>query len=196
MDKLCNVDAWLSEIHDITVQLHLPGPDDQVLYDMDIVDYAILQKSKEDWMQEAMLKPKLDVYRNIKDDINSTSLVDSNLNRYKRSLLAKLICGILPLEVETARYDTPVPPREERYCRVCVKNLPENESHFIFDCEKLQEIRSNFYAENIEDIVDFMMKEDNEKIKCLLSPAMIKAFAKLVEKLFAQRRAILYQKNI
>ena len=84
--------------------LQLPGPHCHVEYDMDNVQQAIRRTSKDKWWTEACAKPKLRSYVQFKDQANPTKLTTSNLPRYHRSLLAKLSCGILPLEIETRRF--------------------------------------------------------------------------------------------
>ena len=48
----------------------------------------------------------------------------------KRSMLAKLRTGILPLKIETRRYR--YTPEHQRICVKCDLNVIEHEKHFIF----------------------------------------------------------------
>ena len=70
-------------------------------------------------------------YAHIEDRIEPEKYLAMNLNKYKRSLLCQLRCGILPLEIEVAHYHKI--PRRERICKLC-KGVPETELHFLFDC--------------------------------------------------------------
>lgn len=65
-----------------------------------------------------------------KDRIEPEKYLTMNLNRYKRSLLCQLRCGILALEIEVAHYHKI--PRRDRICKLC-KDVPETELHFLFD---------------------------------------------------------------
>ncbi len=51
-------------------------------------------------------------------------------------------CGILPLEIETGRWQNK--PVEERICKVCESDEVENEFHFIFSCTLYNNIRATF----------------------------------------------------
>ena len=62
---------------------------------------------------------KLDTYVKIKDFTEIGTLVKANLYRSHRSLVARLLCGILPLEVETGRFAHNKVEREFRYCKLC-----------------------------------------------------------------------------
>ena len=115
----------------------------------------------------------------------------SNVKRYKRSILCKLFFGILPLEVEVGRFTNV--KLEDRTCKVC--NLPriEDESHFLFSCAALQAERSAFYVEALDDIGEFMLSDDCNKIALLLQPDYIKKFGRFVELILRKRQFILYK---
>ncbi len=70
----------------------------------------------------------------------------SNMNRTHKSLVAHLLCGILPLEVEPGRFAHKKVNREFRYCRLCEdlkieKREAEDEIHFVFTCKQLADVR-------------------------------------------------------
>ena len=70
------------------------------------------------------------------------SYVTARLSRKQRSLLAKLRSGTLPLALETGRYtQTPV---NQRLCRSCNTNAIETELHFLFECDRYNDIRTRF----------------------------------------------------
>ena len=68
------------------------------------------------------------------------TLVKSQVTRYQRSLLSQLKFGILPLKIETDRYQGI--PLNERKCRLCNSGSIEDETHFLFQCNSLNEARS------------------------------------------------------
>ena len=53
---------------------------------------------------EAFEKPKLRTYVGIRDFDAQSVLTKAGLMRHQRSLVAKLMGGILPIELETGRY--------------------------------------------------------------------------------------------
>ena len=68
------------------------------------------------------------------------SYVTTRLSWKKRSLLAKLRSGTLPLALETGRYtQTPV---NQRLCRSRNANAIETELHFLFECDRCNDIRT------------------------------------------------------
>ena len=91
------------------------------------------------WQLESERKPKLRSFIQIHDFDHIQVLVKSNVSRYQRSLLAQLKFGILPLKIETDRYQGL--PLEQRICKLCDSNAVEDELHFMFHCKALDEAR-------------------------------------------------------
>ena len=109
-------------------------------------------------------------------------------------MLAKLVSGIMPLEIETGRY-TGI-PKDERHCKVCNGNVVEDEYHFLFSCIAYQRERSQFYLNQVHNVFEnFMLSPDCEKVKWMLSKDNIKNSGLFVETLYRKRREILYKKN-
>ena len=80
----------------------------------------------------------------IRDFDDEPYLVKTNMTRRQRSLVAKLLCGILPLELETGRYQGV--DRKDRVCRVCGTGAVEDEIHFVFRCPSLTDGRRGIKA--------------------------------------------------
>ncbi len=78
------------------------------------------------------------------------SLVKANLNRSQRSLCAKLKCGVLPLAIETGRYNDT--PEEKLVRRVCDIGLIESEYHHLLVCEGVEHVREQFEQGYLSDI--------------------------------------------
>ena len=150
-EMTAGVKGWIEELRVITRLLHLPAPSLNSKYDMDNVQAAVLKLAQDRWWNEAQSKPKLATYVSFKDRDSPDTLVKSNLKRGIRSLLAKLVSGIFPLEVETGCYTST--PRDQRLCKVCNLNLVEDKCHFLFDCCAYQLERSAFYVNNVLDII-------------------------------------------
>ena len=143
--------GWVKDLTMVLSELLLPPMSAGVLYDIEVVESAIKAKSREMWCEDVSNKPKLDCCEVSKDRGNPNTPAKSNLHRFNRRLIAKLICGILPLEREIGRYTNV--KKELRFCRVC--NLPrvECEYHsYLYDCTALQLERSAFYVDHITDL--------------------------------------------
>ncbi len=189
-----NKSQWYREVCDIAKQFHLPKPTMNVKYDMDAVSAAALKLSQDLWWRAAKDKPKLRTYIDFTDVNEPRTLVKANLPRNQRSLLAKLLCGILPLEVETGRFVGK--DKKDRFCTVCRENKIEDEYHFLYKCPKLKPVRKAFYAEHIENPKEFKKLPDSVKTKTLLHSEMLKNTGVFIEKLFMARRDNLFGQNV
>ena len=183
-------------MREVTNALHLPPPSDHVIYDLEAAVSAAEALSKKQHWLGAQSKPKLDYYREVVDNTDFGTLVRANLKRRPRSLTAKLLCGILPLEVETGRFKKGVKvDRDQRFCKVCNGGKAETEYHFLFSCDKLKEERSQAYLDCVSDFQYFILLQDSEKVKYLLDPSRVKGFRNMVEKLYDKRRSCLFNPN-
>ena len=68
--------------------------------------------------------------------------VTADLRRRQRSLLAKLRSGTLPLAIEIGRYTRSLV--DERLCRSCDSNAIETEFHFLFECNRYNDLKERF----------------------------------------------------
>ncbi len=78
---------------------------------------------------------------------------------------------------------------EDRHCRICNLGMVKSVFHFLFTCAALQDVRSAFYVIHIEDIEEFMLMNDAEKVYFLCDRVRIRKVATL----FRKRRSILYK---
>ena len=184
---------WLGEIAKVAQILHLPPPMEGIQYDLEAVQSAALQHSRDNWWREAEYKPKLRMYRQVRTVDDEVKLCRLGLQRQERSLVAKLLCGVLPLEIETGRFVGK--PVAERLCKVCNTINVEDEFHFLFSCCMYQRERSNYYVENIENIEDFMLMEDGDKVRYMLQKEHVKNTGAFIKAIYHKRRQILYNIN-
>ena len=183
--------GWIQDMMTITRVLHLPPPGSNVLYDMENVEYAVKAYSRKRAWEAVPTKTKLCSFAEMITPESASTLVKANLKRYPRSLLAKTLCGILPLEVEVGRF-TDV-KREFRLCKLCERGEIEDEYHFLFRCKALKVPRKEWLKSNNFDSKEFKKIPNPEKARLLLQPEMIKSFSVLVQDLFMTRRSIIYQ---
>ena len=81
------------------------------------------------WSIDVNNKPKLRTYVLFKSDLLLEDYVKYHMHRRHRSLFAQFRLGILPLYIETGRYDnTPV---ANRICKLCDFRAIEDEFHFF-----------------------------------------------------------------
>ena len=75
------------------------------------------------------------------------------LPKYKRSLLAQLRTGILPLSIETVRYYCIA--LENRICLLCNLNKIEDEIDIICECKAYSHIINSFHIEYRKNLDTF-----------------------------------------
>ena len=128
-------------------------------------------------------QPKLRTYCKIAENVKVANHLNSNLSKLKRSLISRLRCGNLALNIETGRFKSI--PVSERICNLC-KSDCETEIHFLFECSKTNKIRVWLY----KYAPDLLHESDNfEKFKSLCN--MPYTCANYVDKLWRERSRLL-----
>ena len=113
------------------------------------------------------------------------------LQRPYRSALAKFRCGVAPLKIETGRYSSL--PVIERTCFHCETEV-EDEIHVITRCPLYLNIRSRLYEKATCLSADFIVYNDTENNKFVLSnPDIFKCSAKACYDILAERKIHIYQ---
>ena len=122
---------------------------------------TLLAVYKEAWLNQLQQKPKLYLYRQLKESMEPPPYVREFIPKSKRSLLAQLYCGSLPLEVESQwQFGT---ARESRICKLCNVEV-ETELHFLFRCMRNIDVRIKNYHK-FPEILN--LASDVEKLKFL-----------------------------
>ena len=151
-----------------------------------------LKAQERQFKTETLFKPKLKLYRKIKQTYNNTEAFVSNVNNRKsRSLITLLRAGCLPLEVEIGRWYNV--PRESRICKLCTSGEVEDEVHFIFSCGALKETRDT-YAESLQFDFDQTASHTINEIESFMTdPKVVKQFARFITAMYETRKNILYK---
>ena len=107
----------------------------------------------------------------------------------QRKFRAKLRLGVLPLRIETGRYERPRKAAEQRICKQCDQNVPESEIHFLLYCPRHSMIRANFFLK-LTHIENLEILSDIEKLKVILNDhGVVKQSAQLILDAFDNRVA-------
>ena len=117
------------------------------------------------WNTSLELKPKLELYRNIKQTLELEEYCKLNLKGSQRCIIAKLRLGILPINIELGRYNNT--PREDRLCTVCDKQEVEDEKHLLFSCPVYANERRILLTSASHHIPNFNLLNKDDKIKLL-----------------------------
>ena len=89
---------------------------------------------------ECEMKPKLRTFLTFKEFGSLPPHVGKPLSFLERKMISKLRLGILPLRMETARYERPIIPENERLC-YCQSEAIESEYHVLFECSVYDDLR-------------------------------------------------------
>ena len=151
-----------------------------------------LKAQERQFKTETLFKPKLKLYRKIKQTYNNTAAFVSNINNRKsRSLITLLRAGCLPLELEIGRWYNV--PRESRICKLCTSGEVEDEVHFICSCGALKETRDT-YAESLQFDFDQTASHTINEIESFMTDQkVVKQFARFITAMYETRKNILYK---
>ena len=145
----------------------------------------------EQWKNDIEQVPKLRTYRIFKNEYETEPYVRCIWNRSHRSLLAQLRSGILPLRVETGRYQN-IPP-EFRLCLMCNENTCEDETHFMFDCALYDNIRCSFFSKITQYYPLFTECGISDKLKIMMNEDVVKFTASYIWEAYSKRREVMYK---
>ena len=104
------------------------------------------------WKESLTSFTKLRTYTKHKVEYKKESYLTWNVSKSKRSLLAQLRLGMLPLVIESGRYTGK--SIELRVCIVCDSNVIQNELHFI--CQFLR-----YGGKELYDFIDVTIQDIN-----------------------------------
>ena len=191
-DRSLGLESWGSEIRHISASLGIDiNSNDGDVFSLTDAYNIFLNQNRATWQSEAHRKPKLRTFVQIHDFDSNQLLVKSGLTRYQRSLLSQLKSGILPLKIETDRYQG-IPP-DRRICKLCDLNTPEDEAHFLFSCPTLTPVRDSAYVYFENSNLNLNSENPNEILVQMCGGQNIENMGKFVECLYKERKKIIYK---
>ena len=102
---------------------------------------TLKSKEIEQWHANIKSMDKLRTYQTFKWEFGTEKYVSTLLSKRHRSFLAQFRSGILPLRIETGRFQNV--PIQERICILCDQNSIEDETHFLLECDLYSIERQN-----------------------------------------------------
>ena len=150
----------------------------------------LLENFNRKWENDIKSTPKLRTYCTFKTQFQAEPYIFKIHNRRERSLLSQFRCGILPLKIETGRYNQI--PVELRLCLVCDTFSIEDESHFLFHCSFYNDLRQIFYQKISETYPLFTQKNDSEKLKLLMNENVVKITARFISDCYSKRQNAIF----
>jgi hypothetical protein len=136
---------------------------------------------------------KLRTYRLFKTELLSEEYLNINMPRQQRAAFVKLRCGVLPLEIETGRYNRV--PLENRKCKLCNLDVVESEKHFLTECPLYDDIRFTMFQKALQVDDTFNSKDKSGQMCFLLGCNQISSTViKCVDKMFNRRKMFVTKK--
>lgn len=184
-------DNWSSELRELYTQFDSQNTFfEKTLCDLDLLTSKVKEYDQDIWLREIQQKPKLRTYIQFKDNLKPEKYVCSSIPRYQRSIMASLRSGILPLKIETGRYESI--PADERICELCCSGDIENEVHFLCSCSFYKDLREQFYRRFVVD-TDLETLSINEIFIYLMTSRQTQT-AKFCWDIFCKRRVYIYNR--
>lgn len=182
-----NNSTWCSQVKEILYKLDLCSYFDFIrICDINEVKSKLFKYYEDEWKSKTRSLPKLRTYVTFKQNVQLEPYVTMNITKQERSLMARFRCGILPLRVETGRYQNE--PLQERYCVLCKSNSIEDEKHFIFQCKFYENNRISFFHsinldKNLDETVNLNIIMKNNQ----------RQTAKYLNLIYSVRQSYLYK---
>ena len=132
---------------------------------------------------------RLNIYRNIKNDLNAESYVTNIRSVGMRRVLAGLQAGCLLLALQTSRY-TGV-PFCQRTCRLCDCGELEDQTHFLIICPTFMDLRLQLFIHCNSLSGTFFQQSLVCKLQFILS-YYDDFIAVTLSKMYAQRQTLLF----
>ena len=161
-------------------------------FDLKAAYNCILENESYQWNEHRYNKPKLRLYNLYKASYEQEEYISFNASRYKKSLLAQLRAGILPLQVEVGRYRNV--PLSSRVCELCDSNEVEDEIHFLLVCRRFETQRHILY-EKAKSVFPTFDQEDAISKFVLLMNNLQKEVMDFTYNSVMLRRNIVYKEN-
>ena len=103
----------------------------------------VIDTYKTEWFRSLESSSILDMYKIFKSSLLYETYLDY-IPRHLRSYLTKLRLSVLPLRIQTGRYNRNNIPRNQRYCLCCQQDDLEDEFHFVCICPCFLELRKKY----------------------------------------------------
>ena len=107
----------------------------------------------------------------------------------ERSVLAQLRFGILPLHIETGRFNNT--RLEDRTCKICELDKIEDECHLLFECDAYDIPRNAWIGSVVNSCPDFHYLELKDQLHCIFFFCP-RPTAKFIKSCLAIRKNVLF----
>ncbi len=146
------------------------------------------------WKIESLYKPKLRTYVKFKTCFKIEDYLMSFMSCRQKTYLAQLICGILPLHIETGRWYGV--KEEDRLSQAGNNDQIENEYHFIFYCNAYSTLKTTFYHQISSVMPTLIDNNDEDKLNLLMNKEHVNLFSRYICDIYKIRQDILFKENV
>ncbi len=140
--------------------------------------WALLHELQCKQLDDITRKPKLYTYVTFKTSYEVEPYALQFMNRKHKSYLAQYQWGILPLSIETGRWENI--PLEDRISKNCDSLVVEDEYHFVFHCLLYKYIRVAFLHHVGNTILDINENNEIGMIEMFISREFEGYFTKII----------------
>jgi hypothetical protein len=191
LEMCMQVTNWMVELQDICRQINWENSViNWAKIDIRMASNNLSSKQLVLWNKTRHQKPKLRYYNLYKAEIETEYYIFANLNKRVRATYAQFRAGILPLAIETGRFQNI--DLNNRLCMLCNETgerIIEDEFHFLCECKLYNYERSKLFRNVSQkfpdfDIIDkFIFLNINAKTQT----------ASFIDKAFTIRKRTLYR---
>ena len=190
-DKELCCNNWASDLYEILSEFGLEYTfEDMATINIKEFEELMLQRTAKTWKDTIRFKPKLRTYVKFKSEFGKEEYLTGYMSRQQRSLLAQFRGGILPLHVETGRWQNI--PWEERTCKLCNQNCVEDEFHFLCNCDLYIAHRNSLFDKVTGKNLEFATLSTEDKFLYLLKFEN-REVARYLERAYDMRKTCIYQ---
>lgn len=131
---------WCCDLKEVFHILELNNYfESKLMVDIDLVQSKTHTYYSNYWSNEILNISKLRTFVIFKTVFGRENYLFLDMPKYLRSTLAQFRCGIIPIRIETGRFQGE--PIEERICVFCSNRSVEDEFHFLLHCSLYNDYR-------------------------------------------------------
>ena len=186
-----SISTWSREVKDILSRNNLVSSFSLNPFDIKLIVESLKNSLKQKDLgrlhAESLNAAKLRTYVHVSGNSTSKTYLGKPLSHIQRKYMAKLRLGILPLRLESGRYERPQLNASNRVCKQCLLGEVENEEHFMLKCPK-HSFRRNLLFSSIKNLDIFTSMNNLDKLKFLLNdPDIVKSSSQFIIDSFHSR---------
>ena len=164
--------SWYSNVTGITEKYCTSDGSSNIRISIPVAK-SMREEFVRNWEISKSLSPKLEFYNKIKKKFELEKYLSIIQFSAARENFTRFRISCHNLYVERGRYETPLVPREERWCVYCNLTLKikciEDEAHVLTDCPLYNVIKNkyNFLPSSVIDLADMLADKNLDSLKLI-----------------------------